>query len=45
MGRYRSEELLLEADVVDRQKLEQDYELLKRHRQPEWWEHPWDIDP
>jgi hypothetical protein len=23
----------------------QDYELLKRHRQLEWWERPWDIEP
>ena len=22
-----------------------DYELLKRHRQLDWWEKPWDIDP
>jgi hypothetical protein len=23
----------------------QDYELLQRHRQLEWWERPWEIDP
>ncbi len=23
----------------------QDYELLKRHRQLEWWERPWEIEP
>ena len=22
-----------------------DYELLKRHRQLEWWERPWEIEP
>jgi hypothetical protein len=41
MGRYRSEELLLEADVVDRQKLE---ELLARHQLTAQWREKWGHD-